>query len=177
MSKQSLLRRIAARSKITANYRRDPRFLNVMGFLVTKGLLGINASIPELPNKRLTIDDAIWAGVNVEPRILEVLPAAVIRFPRNFDLDPDRHPELTKTINDLRRHQTQGTDFLGIPYAKVRVWLDFPLKDGRLKLPSEKKVTKSFRLTPKAIARLRALAQESSRTETAVLEDRILAKK
>jgi len=51
-----------------------------MGFLVAKGFLYTNKKIPLNPNEHINLKDAIWAGRFVEPRILEVLPAAYERF-------------------------------------------------------------------------------------------------
>ena len=47
-----------------------------MGFLVRKGFLHTNKTIPLNPNDHIDLSDAVWAGRVVEPRILEVLPAA-----------------------------------------------------------------------------------------------------
>ncbi len=77
MKKEEILKRIVAKAKVDAKMRKEPRFLKVMGFLVAKGFLDVNYPVPRLPNQRLLLEDAIWAGKNVEPRILEVLPAAL----------------------------------------------------------------------------------------------------
>jgi hypothetical protein len=126
------------------------------------------------PNKRLRLDDAIWAGQHVEPRILEVLPAAVLRLGRHFDLNPEKHAELARTIARLRAREDQGEEFLGIPYAKLKVWAEMPLPDRRVKPATEKKVAKTFRLHPQAVERLQAMARERETTETAILESLIL---
>ena len=94
MKRELILKRIAAAARKDQGLRHDPRYLNTMGFLVAKGFLRMNQPIHLLPNQRLHIEDAIWAGQRLEPRILEVLPAAVSRLPRHFDFDPLRHREL-----------------------------------------------------------------------------------
>jgi hypothetical protein len=38
------------------------RILETMGFLATKGFLKTNLEMPLLPNKRLRVEDVIWAG-------------------------------------------------------------------------------------------------------------------
>jgi hypothetical protein len=66
----------------------------------------------------------------------------------------------------------QGEDFEGIPYAKLKVWAELPLRDRRVKPASEKKVSKTFRMTPRAIERLHEIAQKLGRSELKVGEDR-----
>jgi hypothetical protein len=125
------------------------------------------------PNKRLRIDDAILAGQNVEPRILEVLPAAVLRLGRHFDLDPGKHADLTRTVTQLRTRQDRGEEFQGIPYTKLKVWAEIPFPDRRVKPAAEKKVTKTFRLHPPGSRSPSGKAQVRRTTETAILESLI----
>ena len=141
-----------------------------MGLLVAKGFLKTNLDIPALPNIRIKIDDAIWAGKNVEPRILEVLPAAVLRLNRHFDLDAASQPELARAVEQLRRRSEQGDLFCGVPYDKYRIWADFPLDDKRMKLPARKKIVKTFRLEPPLVEKLRSLSKAKGCSETSVLE-------
>jgi len=176
MKPDQLLKKIQAKAKREERYRRDPRFLNTMGFLVAKGLLQTNYAVPNLPNRHLHIEDAIWAGVNVEPRILEVLPTAVLRLGRHFDLDPVKHPELYRVVLQLRQRLDDGDSFFDIPFKKLKVWADLPLKDGRLKSLQEKRVTKSFRLKPEVLDRLTTLAKQGHCTITDALERSILGR-
>ena len=173
MNREELLEKIRGRAQQDEENRHDPRFLDTMGFLVAKGLLRTNMSVALYPNKRLRVDDAIWAGQHVEPRILEVLPAAVLRLGRHFDLDRDKHADLARTVAQLRTRQVRGEEFHGIPYAKLKVWAEIPLKDRRIKRAADKKVAKTFRLHPQAIARLQEVAREKRTTETAILESLI----
>jgi len=171
MNQEALIKRIKAKAKQDQRFRRDPRFLETMGFLVAKGFLKTNLDIQLTPNIRLQIDDVIWAGQNVEPRILEVLPAAVLRLEKHFDLDPTRHIELARVVDQLRRRDEKGDDFENMPYAKVRVWAEFPLKDKRVKSITQKRVMKSFRLDPTAIQKLKKIAHEKGCSETEVIEE------
>lgn len=174
MNKEALIKEIKRKAKQDAKNRRDRRFLDTMGFLVAKGFLRTNLEIRLMPNKRLSVGDAIWAGRNVEPRILEVLPAAVLRLGKHFDFDPVKHPELARVLEQLRNQKETGPEFYALPYAKIKVWANFPLRDGRMKLLGEKKITKTFRLKPEAVFRLKSIALETGCTETDVLEKRIL---
>lgn len=175
MKKDELLKKIAAKAKCDARNRSDRRFLETMGFLVAKGLLEANYSLSRQPNRRLLLDDVIWAGQEVEPRILEVLPAAVLRLGAHFDFDPERHPELAAVLEALRKREPEGPDFFDVPFAKLRVWADFPLPDRRVKLISEKKIPRTFRLRPDVIAALKERARAAGCSETELLERKILA--
>jgi hypothetical protein len=170
MNREALIREIKKKAKQDQKKRRDPRFLATMGFLVAKGFLKTNREIPLLPNKRIRVDDAIWAGLHVEPRILEILPAAVLRLGKHFDLDPLVHKELFIVVEQLRRRQEQGEAFCGMPYEKVKVWAEFPLRDRRVKPVTEKKVMKTFRLDPVALERLKAAAESKNSSETEIIE-------
>ena len=170
MNKEILIKKIKEKARQDKKKRCDPRFLDTMGFLIAKGFLRANFEIHLLPNKRLRIEDAIWAGQNVEPRILEVLPAAILRLSKHFDLDPKNHPDLARVVDHLRRRDEKGEAFCGMPYEKIKMWAEFPLRDKRMKTLTEKKVSKTFRLDPAAIERLRKLAEKRGSTETEVLE-------
>jgi hypothetical protein len=170
MNREEQLEKIRKRAQQDERNRTDHRFLDTMGFLVAKGLLRTNMPIALYPNKRLRIDDAIWAGQNVEPRILEVLPAAVLRLGRHFDLDADKHADLARTVAQLRAREKHGEAFQGVPYAKLKVWAELPLPDRRVKPGTEKKVARTFRFHPQTIERLQEMAKEKRTTETAILE-------
>ncbi|MCC7442928.1 MAG: hypothetical protein IT285_14945 [Bdellovibrionales bacterium] len=174
MSNDQLLKRIKRKAAQERKNLRDPRFLDVMGFLVAKGFLSTNLAVTLLPNKRLRVEDAIWVGTHVEPRVLEVLPAAVLRLGRHFDLDVERHRELWGAVELLRKRAQTGVAFLGVPYEKYKIWVDLPLRDGRTKAHSQKKVVRTFRLDPGALERLAKLSRENRCTATETLERLLL---
>ncbi len=174
-STEELLRKIIHGAKQDAEKRRDQRYRKTMGFLTAKGFLRTNQDIPFAGNKRIALDDAIWAGKNIEPRILEVLPAAVLRLPLHFDFDPLKHRELAAVVDRLRRREPDGPEFNGMPYSKVKLWVDLPLRDRRVKSHAEKKLVRTYRLRPEVVERVRHLADELGCTETEVIERRILA--
>ena len=53
--------------------------------------------------KYINLKDAIWAGRFVEPRILEVLPAAYERFKKHFSGDADTIEKLEKIIEGIKQ--------------------------------------------------------------------------
>jgi hypothetical protein len=174
MNRAELLERIRRRARQDEKHRRDRRFLDTMGLLVAKGLLRTNVPLALRPNKRVRVEDALWAGRHVEPRILEVLPAAILRLGRHFDLDPDKHADLARVVARLRAREDHGEEFRGIPYAKLKIWAEMPLPDRRVKPAGERKLARTFRLHPRVSERLQELARERRTTATAILESLIL---
>ena len=152
--------------------RKEPRFLLVMGFLSAKGLL-IGADVPPLPSVKVSIADAIWAGTEVEPRILEVLPAALIAFPRSFIGRQHLPPDLARIVAAIRRGWAPETSFGGIQVVKMLEAARRPLRDRRAKAVGQKKVPKTFRLDPEICARLTRLAAARHVSATALLEELI----
>jgi hypothetical protein len=173
---EALKKRIEAAAKRDARLRRDARYLGVLGFLAAKGLLTTNQDVRARARRRIQIEDAIWAGKNVEPRILEVLPAAVMRFPKNFEYTRNVPRELAGIVDLLKARREEGPDFLGIPFAKLRVWADLRLADRRTKPVAEKKIMRTFRLTPAVVCRLQELARETGCTLTEALERALIGR-
>jgi hypothetical protein len=62
----------------------------------------------------------------------------------------------------------------GIPFEKIKAWVHLPLNDGRVKEFRDKKVTKTFRLRPDVVKKLRNLAGKLGCTETEALERSII---
>lgn len=170
MKRKELLKKITQAAGRDRKRREDPRFIETLGFLVAKGFLLTNQNVPLLPNKKIKLRDAIWAGTNVEPRILEVLPAAALRLPRHFDLNANEHPELFAIVEKLKGGETTGDPLWGVPYEKLMTWVHFPLTDRRMKDIAERKVTKTFRLKPTIVRKLRELALNYGCSETEALE-------
>lgn len=141
--------------------RRDPRYRRVLGRLIGAGVLTTNADVPAYA-KRITVQDALWAG-DVEPRILELLPALLVKRPALF-VDARALPDdLAQVVDDLRKHRPPS-DFRGVPGASLVRWLGSVGHRG--KLPSR---LKAFRLQADDLMLLRNLSQELGMTETAVV--------
>lgn len=170
MKHKEIVKKIVELAKRDEEYRRDPRYLNSMGLLLAKGFLKTNLPIPLRPNQRLHLEDVIWAGRNIEPRILEVLPAAIVRMPQHFDLDAEKHVRLFQVVTSLKKQEPQGEPLWGIPYDKIKQWMDLPISDRRVKDLNEKRIAKNFRLKPKTIAALRKQSKKLGCSETEVLE-------
>ncbi len=174
MNREDAIRQIRKKAKDDAEKRQDLRFLETMGFLIAKGFLRTNLEIRPAPNKHLRIEDVLWAGQTLEPRILEVLPAAVLRFGKHFDLNPEKHLELARVIEQLKKGE-EGEPFFGVPFTKIKTWVSFDLPDRRVKPLHEKKIPKTFRLSPAAIRNLQNFALGKNCSETQILEDFLTA--
>lgn len=173
MNRAEFLKKIKILARQDNRNRQDPRYLHTMGFLVAKGFLYTNTKLPLRPNARLKIDDVIWAGQNIEPRILEVLPAAVLRFKAHFDFDPKKHVELHLAFNAIKKN-LEG-DFFGIKITKLKPWLNIKLKDGRTKQVADRKITKTFRFHKTILIKLQKLVEEGKfSNQTAALEAAVM---
>jgi hypothetical protein len=173
MNKEAVLEKIDKLAQQDKYQRLDPRYLKVMGFLVAKGFLYTNKRIPLNPNAHLNLKDAIWAGRHVEPRILEVLPAAYERFGRHFAGDPETIEKLEQIIDRIKQKEDHNIDFYGIPIEKVKPWFFIRLRDGRSKTLANRKVSKSYRFKPETTKKLKKLKDQTGQTETEFLENLI----
>ncbi len=108
MNKKALIKKINKLAQQDKKRRLDPRYMKVIGFLVAKGFLYINKKFPLNPNEHINLKDAIWAGRCVEPRILEVLPAAYERFKKHFSGDADTIEKLEQIIDRKKKRQSKN---------------------------------------------------------------------
>ncbi|MCB0393146.1 MAG: hypothetical protein KDD25_01225 [Bdellovibrionales bacterium] len=160
------VKRAAERDKVK---RRDPRFLRAMAFLTRKGILRANRDYQQWYFGKLHLKDALWAGKNLEPRILEVLPAIAVRLPKEV-VYTDAPPAFLKAIEALKSNQLEGPDFLGVPFEKYKTWLNLKLADGRTKPVNQHKIMRSFRLSPDAIRKIEEKMKELNLSGAEVIE-------
>lgn len=161
MDAAQLQRRAKRRLAELERQRRDPRYRRVLGRLVGLGLLNSNEGLPKYRG-RLRIPDVLWAG-EIEPRVLELLPALLVRRPALF-ADPNALPEdLSLAVNALRRHEVPS-DFRGTSGEKIYRWLTVV---GRKNAPPSR--LKAFRLQAEDLELLAKLRDELGVTETSVL--------
>jgi hypothetical protein len=175
MNKNVLLKKIIELAQRDKNRRLDPRYLKIVGFLVAKGFLYNNRKIPLNPNEHMNLEDAIWAGRFVEPRILEVLPAAYERFKKHFSGDADTIENLEQIIDSIRQKDNQKIEFYGIPIEKIKPWFFIRLRDRRSKSLDKRKVSKTYRFKPETVAILKNLKEQTGQSETEILEKLIAA--
>ncbi|MCP4630953.1 MAG: hypothetical protein GY850_46710, partial [bacterium] len=123
------------------------------------------------------IADAIWAGRFVEPRILEVLPAAYERFKKHFYGDADIIELLEQIFDCIKQPDNHEIDFYGISIEKIKPWFFIRLRDGRSKSFDKRKVSKSFRFKPETVNMLKSLKDQTGQSETEILENLIAGSK
>ena len=173
VNKRVYIKKIKEIAQQDKRRRLDSRYLKVMGFLVAKGFLYINKRIHLNPNGHINLKDAIWAGRFVEPRILEVLPAAYERFKRHFSGDAETVEKLEQIIDRIKQKSDHKIEFYGISIEKIRPWFFIRLRDGRSKSLNERKVSKTFRFKPETVDILKKLKDQTGQSETAILENLI----
>jgi hypothetical protein len=177
VNKRDFIKKIKKLAQQDKKRRQDPRYLKVMGFLAAKGFLYINKKILLNPNGHINLTDAIWAGHFVEPRILEVLPAAYERFKRHFSGDAETVEKLEQIIDRIKQKSDHKIEFYGISIEKIRPWFFIRLRDGRSKSLDERKISKTFRFKPETVDILKNLKDQTGQSETAILENLIAAKR
>lgn len=172
--KNDFLNKIKLAAKNDAKLRKDPRYLRAMGFLTRKGFLKANRDFSDFNVGKLFIEDALWAGKKLEPRILEVLPATIARLPHEIVLNKELKA-LTQAVNAINTQAKAGPDFMGIPFEKYKVWANLQIKDKRTKPINQKKIMRSFRLTPGSIQQLEKQMEASGKSGAEIIEN-LLAK-
>jgi hypothetical protein len=124
----------------------------------------------------MRVAEALWVGTRIEPRVLEVLPAAILRFPGIF-LDIDKVPkDLREILDSIISGETIRGEWRGIDMTRIGFWLNSPLGDGRSVPFKERRVVKSFRLSPTTVRKIEHLAALQHITHSDVI-DRLIAEK
>lgn len=148
--------------------RADPRFRRALGLLARAGLL--TTTVDDLPRPdRVSLADLLFAGT-VEPRVLELLPAVVLKRPRLVRLPKRLPPDLEVVLASVREGRALPS-FRGVPPAAYLPWIERLGREGR-----GKAVMRSFRLRPEDLRRLRELkAATGVASETEVLREALAA--
>lgn len=143
--------------------RRDRRFVETMGRLVSAGILRTNLSAVRPHKRPVTLEDALWAG-EVEPRIMELLPAIVLKRPSLLKLPKDLPEDLARVLFCVRRG-TACPEFRSVPAAQYLPWVE---RIGRQQRPPSS--LRSFRLGVEDSTRLTRLRETlPAKSDTDVL--------
>lgn len=141
--------------------RRDPRYVRTMAKLVVVGLLQTNITGLPTSKGRLALGDALFAGT-VEPRVLELLPAIILKRPRLLALPDDLPEDIAKVLRAIAAGKDLP-DFRGVAPAQYLPWV------ARIGRPGHgPAVLRSFRLRHEDVqrlGRLRERLQAKSQTE------------
>ena len=138
----------------------DLRYIRTVGKLTHAGLL-MHTHIEPYPQK-ITLDDALWSG-DIEPRILELIPAILLKKP-GFFKEPLRVPKDLELILKDIRHGRAPQPFRSVPAEKYMPWLLFV--GHKDKWPT---VLKSFRFNQEDIESLHRLKNKYNESEIAVI--------
>jgi hypothetical protein len=125
-----------ARKRLRAIQRLEamPRFRSVIGRYVGAGLLTTNYPV-QINRKPLRIDDVLWAGA-LEPRLLELLPALIVKRPSLF-VDVENLPTDLQVVVDALRRNDVPPAFRMLPGRSLYQWL--PRVGHKGKVPSRLK--------------------------------------
>lgn len=155
-----LRRKAQQKQKRLERLRRDPRYREVVGVFLHAKLLTTNVEVE--PRKGpVALKDVLWAG-RLEPRLLELLPAVMIKKPSMIEYG--RIPADLEGVLDRLRHNETPPDFRGISGAKLQEWI--PRVGHKGKLPTQ---LKAFRFRKEDVDLLEKLAAERGITETDVI--------
>ena len=160
LKKEQILKKAKHRAARLKKLRKDPRYQEVIGRLVYEKLL----DAPKVParNYKLHLKDMLWVGENIEPRVLELLPAILLKAPRIVYSEP-LPEDLRRVKNDLVRGNIKG-EFRGIVVKSCDQWItQIGRKDKR---PSVRKI---FFLSFKDTERLAQLSQQESVSEAEIV--------
>lgn len=159
---------LAAKSRERFN---SPRARKVLGFFTAKGFL-ISPHVSPQPQVKIKIEDVLWVGEHVEPRVVEVLPAAIIHYPRSF-LSLSQLPQgLRDVIAALKKMSESGPGYGETTYHQFKQATQINLPDKRVVALTERKIARTFRLRPLVINRIKQEAMDRGISEAALIEDR-----
>jgi len=136
--------------------------------LVRAGLL--TSTIEGLPSpKHARLSELLYAS-EVEPRILELLPALVLKR-KPLVRAARRLPEDLAAVVEAVRHGRPLPSFRGVPPDKYLPWVERLGRAGR-----GRAVPRSFRLEPDDLRRLRELKERTgAASQTEVLREALAA--
>jgi hypothetical protein len=162
----SLIRQAQAAKKKLDRKRSDPRFKKVIGKLIHAGLLTHNKL--GAFGGPVAIEDALWVG-EVEPRVLELLPAILLKRPVLFYATGPLPEDLRQILIELRRGQAV-TPFRGVSVQGYAAWLDKVGRKG-----SGPTLLKTYRFQQEDLALLEELRRRTQKAEIEIIREGLRA--
>lgn len=160
---KKIIQKAQRESKELEKLRLDKRYKDVIGRFIQEGLIEINSVNNIKKNSyKLFLEDVLWVGENLEPRVLELLPAVLIKKPSLIH-KTDLPEDLNEALISLKKNNIKGA-FRGILLKSCHQWIERVGRKGLL--PT---VTKTFRFKPEDIKRLNILKKEKQVSETEIL--------
>jgi hypothetical protein len=134
-----------------------------MGRFVAEGLLETNIDGIGPRERSVPLDDALWAGT-VEPRIMELLPAVLVKKPSMLRL-PKELPDDVAAVMHAIRHGKTAPSFRGVTPEQYLPWVTQVGRKG-----TSPSVLKSFRFKHEDVLRLSRLRKSlPARSDTEVI--------
>jgi hypothetical protein len=159
-AKMNTLQKAAIKKlKFLDQKRSDPRFTKTIGKLIHAKL--ISNSLYKPYNGKLTLDDALWSG-QYEPRILELIPAIVLKKPKFFEIK-DMPKDLMQTIRNIK-HGMAVDEFRGVPSEKYLYWLDKVGHKGK-----QTSLIKTYRFFTEDVKLINELKQKMNISEAEII--------
>ncbi len=155
-----LQRKAQQKQSRLARLRRDPRYLEALGAFLHAKLISTNVDVQPVKGP-VALKDVLWAG-RLEPRLLELLPAVMIKKPAMIEYKT-LPLDLARVLDQLRRNETPP-DFRGVPGKKLQEWL--PRVGHKGKLPTQ---LKAFRFRKEDVDLLEEIARAHDLSETDVV--------
>jgi len=160
---KKLIQKAKRKAKKIQLLRKDPRYLKVMGKFKKEGWIDADVSTQF---GKIFLEDALWVGEMIEPRVLELLPAVFIKRP-GILLYLHLDEKLKIAAHQLSRGNLDG-DFMGIPLTDCYQWIG---KIGRIgKFPS---IMKSHRFGFEEQMLLAKLTKFKKMSESQVIREAI----
>jgi len=138
----------------------DPRYKKIIGKFVATGLLEHNKVPPY--RGRISLEDVFWVG-EIEPRVIELLPAVLLRRPKLIEVQNAMPEDLRQLLIQLRKGISTG-EFRGIPANLYSRWVG---RLGRKAAPPS--VLKTFRFQREDIDRLNEIKNQSGLNESEII--------
>lgn len=166
MNDVKLIKTAGLKSLKLKELRQDPRYGEVIGAFKAEGLLEAPGLVAR--KRKCRLEDVLWVGENIEPRLLELLPAVLLKRPGIVfysQMDGDLKSALQKI-----RSRNSNFQYKGIAGDKIMQWV--PLVGRKGKWPAQ---TKIFRLDQKYWNALEHIANQQKKSEAEVLRNAIKA--
>ncbi len=141
----------------------DLRYKKVIGKFVGAGIIGSNYA--RHYHGPVTVDDVLWAS-EIEPRLLEVLPAVILKKP-NFLKKKNLPEDLENILYAIRRGRAKDP-FRGVPVEKYMLWIDKIGHKG--KTPS---IIKTYRFNLDDLKTLAQLKEKYKTSEAEIIRSAI----
>lgn len=141
MTIEKIIERAKELAAINAEKRQDPAYEKVVAWFCYLGLLRNNRVTPK--RHQVTLAEVLKAG-QVEPRLLELLPALLLEIPEALTINNRAMPQdLRSAVDGLRRNKPMG-NFRGVAPDVYKQWVGAPCMDvARRRL--------NFRTSPRSL--------------------------